>query len=119
MDFFEAEGLKARHWTQVGKQGVPDKEIFKYAREGSHVIVTQDLDFGRLLAEHKSGLPTVIQIRVNIPTPEKADRFCWMQSGLILKNVPFKIYNIQWFERKACTLTQVQTHSRELAFIRG
>jgi len=42
----------------------------EYASAHQAIIITQDLDFTRMLALHGSKLPSVIQLRVDCPTPE-------------------------------------------------
>jgi predicted nuclease of predicted toxin-antitoxin system len=69
-DFLTPLGISSAHWIDLGKIGDPDEAIFDYAREHQSVIITQDLDFTRILALRGSNLPSVIQLRVQCPTPE-------------------------------------------------
>jgi predicted nuclease of predicted toxin-antitoxin system len=69
-DFFATHGIQALHWTEIGKAGDPDEIILDHAVTKTAVIVTQDLDFTRLLALRGSRLPSVIQLRVTCPIPE-------------------------------------------------
>lgn len=46
-----------------------DSEIFDYARSGSWVILTLDLDFGTLLTHARTTGPSVVQIRCADITP--------------------------------------------------
>ncbi|MEI6673874.1 MAG: DUF5615 family PIN-like protein [Verrucomicrobiota bacterium] len=62
--------ITATHWKDLGRIGDPDEIIFDYACEHNAVIVTQDLDFTRILALRGAALPSVIQLRVQCPTPE-------------------------------------------------
>jgi predicted nuclease of predicted toxin-antitoxin system len=60
-----------RHALERGRNvGDPDEAIFEYACSHDAIIVTQDLDFTRMLALRGSHLPSVIQLRVHSPTPE-------------------------------------------------
>ena len=43
-------GISSLHWASVGTLNAPDPEIMAYARERGWVILTQDLDFGTILA---------------------------------------------------------------------
>jgi predicted nuclease of predicted toxin-antitoxin system len=59
----ESEGIEAVHWTTVGDARSTDRQIVDWAREHGHVIFTNDLDFGAILAlTHASG-PSAIQVR--------------------------------------------------------
>jgi predicted nuclease of predicted toxin-antitoxin system len=69
-DFLAALGIQATHWRDIGNMGDPDETLFDYACEHDAVIVSQDLDFTRMLALRGTRLPSVIQLRVQCPTPE-------------------------------------------------
>ena len=60
---FEANGLEAVHWSNVGDARAQDSEIVEYARANDFVVFTHDLDFGVLLALTHANGPSVIQIR--------------------------------------------------------
>lgn len=62
-------GFDARHWKDVGCIGDADTIIFDYASERGAVIITQDLDYTRLLALRGTNLPSLIQLRVDCPLP--------------------------------------------------
>lgn len=47
----EDAGIKAAHWSALGKKSAPNTEIMAYARVNSYVAFTHDLDF-------RSSLPT-------------------------------------------------------------
>ena len=63
-------GINVTHWSDIGKIGDPDETIFDYACDHDAIVVTQDLDFTRILALRGAHLPSVIQLRVQCPTPE-------------------------------------------------
>jgi predicted nuclease of predicted toxin-antitoxin system len=69
-DFLAHHGITATHWRDIGKVGDPDDTIFDYACDEQSIIVTQDLDFTRILALRGTRLPSVIQLRVQCPIPE-------------------------------------------------
>jgi len=73
-DFLAPFGITAAHWTEIGNSGDPDEAIFEYTSSHEAIIVTQDLDFTRILALRGSHLPSVIQLRVHCPTPEVIGR---------------------------------------------
>ena len=68
--FFEGHGVVSIHWTTIGACDAEDSEIFSYALDRGWTVFTHDLDFGTLLAQTKSDGPSVIQARVEDPTPE-------------------------------------------------
>lgn len=74
-DYLAPLGITASHWRDVGKSGDADDTIFDYACEHEAVIVTQDLDFTRILALRGTRLPSVIPLRVSAPVPELVGPF--------------------------------------------
>jgi predicted nuclease of predicted toxin-antitoxin system len=69
-DFLATVGIQSKHWIDVGQPGDPDELILDYARKNHFLILTQDLDFTRMLAHYGNRLPSVIQLRVDSPLPE-------------------------------------------------
>lgn len=67
-----AAGISAVHWSSIGSANAPDKEIITRASEEGWVILTQDLDFGTILAVSNGDKPSVIQIRSEDVSPEAA-----------------------------------------------
>ena len=63
-------GVKAAHWSSIGRPDAPDYEILAYAKSNRYVVFTHDLDFGTILAATKADYPSVIQIRTQDVTPE-------------------------------------------------
>ena len=68
--FLSSFGITATPWRNIGAVGDPDDTIFDYACAHGAIIITQDLDFTRLLALRGTRLPSVIQLRVHCPLPE-------------------------------------------------
>jgi predicted nuclease of predicted toxin-antitoxin system len=64
------DGFQTVHWSEIGPADAPDAEIFRYAREKGYVILTQDLDFGAMIAAAQSTKPSVVQIRSDDLRPE-------------------------------------------------
>jgi predicted nuclease of predicted toxin-antitoxin system len=58
------------HWSTIGRGDAPDAEIIEVARAKSAVILTQDLDFGMILALSGESLPSVVQVRAQATLPE-------------------------------------------------
>jgi predicted nuclease of predicted toxin-antitoxin system len=70
IEFLKGNGFDAVHWSTVGSCLATDREIFDYAAERAMVVFTRDLDFGALLAERKTGRPSVIQVRCQDVLPD-------------------------------------------------
>jgi predicted nuclease of predicted toxin-antitoxin system len=61
--FLSNAGVEAVHWSSIGTANAPDTEIMAYASNHGFVVLTQDLDFGVILAITKVQKPSVVQIR--------------------------------------------------------
>ena len=60
---FTAANIEALHWSSVGSSRAEDTEIMEYARANDLVVLTQDLDFGTILALTQAESPSVVQLR--------------------------------------------------------
>ena len=69
VDFLATAGHEAVHWVDVGEPNAPDREILEQAHRNGQVILTQDLDFGTLLAVGGLATPSVIQFRAQAVLP--------------------------------------------------
>ena len=56
--------------SSVGDPRAPDREICDYASERGLVVLTNDLDFPRILAHGNSGGPSVVLLRSEPLVPE-------------------------------------------------
>lgn len=70
------EKLREHGWniirvSEIMDKKSPDLEILAYAREHNKVIITQDLDFSRLLAVGRYSKPSVINLRLEIANPDR------------------------------------------------
>lgn len=65
-----ALGHQAEHWSDVGSASASDAQISEYARLKGFAILTNDLDFPRILAFTKQGKPSIILLRGQPLTPE-------------------------------------------------
>ncbi|GHT16973.1 hypothetical protein FACS1894189_2020 [Planctomycetales bacterium] len=63
VDSFRQYRLEAIHWSQIGDTRANDKEIVRWARDHGYTIITNDLDFGTILAAEGCSTPSVIQVR--------------------------------------------------------
>ena len=60
----------ALHWTQAGYARALDAEIMAYAERNDYVVLTNDLDFGAILAVTHAKKPSVVQIRSENLNPD-------------------------------------------------
>jgi predicted nuclease of predicted toxin-antitoxin system len=72
LTFLQNEGLTVMRWSAIGDPRAPDVDIMAWARANRFVILTQDLDFGTLLALTQAQGPSVIQLRGNTVAPLSA-----------------------------------------------
>lgn len=63
--FLDAAGFDALHWSEAGPVTASDQEIMARARVDRRVILTNDLDFGAILAATQGDSPSVVQIRAD------------------------------------------------------
>ena len=63
LDTFREADLEAVHWSSVGRVDAPDEAIMEFAAANGMVLLTQDLDFGILLAKSSAIRPSVVQLR--------------------------------------------------------
>ena len=56
-------GYECTAWLDIGLPHAPDTEIMQHAYDNGEIVLTHDLDFGRLLAFSKASRPSVIQFR--------------------------------------------------------
>lgn len=63
-------GWAAEHWSNVGVPDAADSEILGFAAANNYVVLTQDLDFGAILAITHGRKPSVVQIRSVDISPE-------------------------------------------------
>ncbi|MGZ6869656.1 MAG: DUF5615 family PIN-like protein [Frankiaceae bacterium] len=69
VEFLTNADHEATHWVDIGAPDAPDQEVLAYASSRSLVILTQDLDFGTLLAVGGLSTPSVIQFRAQAVLP--------------------------------------------------
>jgi predicted nuclease of predicted toxin-antitoxin system len=62
-DFLRRHGHECVAWLEFGPPNAPDTEIMKWANERGFVVLTNDLDFGKLLAFSRATHPSIIQFR--------------------------------------------------------
>jgi len=69
VEVLSASGIVASHWSDLGPGHAPDSEIMAFAKAGSFVVLTLDLDFGAILAATGGDKPSVIQLRTADVSP--------------------------------------------------
>jgi len=68
-------GHDAVHLRDLGLQCLPDEEIINKARNEDRIILTHDLDFGRLMALSGERLPSVVTFRLQRMHAANVNRF--------------------------------------------
>jgi predicted nuclease of predicted toxin-antitoxin system len=63
-------GFEAVHWSIIGRGDADDAEIMAYAAAQDAIVLTNDLDFGAILAVTGGEKPSVIQIRAETLDPD-------------------------------------------------
>ena len=76
-EFLRKQGYDAIRVDKLKMHKATDKEIFDYAIERNMVIITADLDFGKILSYFKSSKPSVIIFRIRYPSPESINKLLW------------------------------------------
>lgn len=64
-------GHDAIHWSDVGPADAPDDEILRWAGNEGRVVLTNDLDFGAMLATTGASSPSVVQLRTDTTLPSR------------------------------------------------
>ena len=68
--FLVSAGHEAVHWSTIGEHNAADRTLLEHAHSHGQVILTQDLDFGTLLAVGGLSTPSVIQFRAQAVLPD-------------------------------------------------
>ena len=75
-------GIDATHVRDNGLQHATDLTILVFARQHSFVLVSEDTDFGELLALQRTVAPSFVLLRTYEPmTPDE-------QAAILLANIP-------------------------------
>lgn len=62
-------GYSARHVYDVDLDQTPDEEIISFARSSGETILTNDLDFSRIMALSRERFPSIITFRLGALNP--------------------------------------------------
>lgn len=69
-DVLAFEGWDAVHWSTVGDPTALDNEILAWALSENAIVLTQDLDFGAILAATNADAPSVVFLRTQDAMPD-------------------------------------------------
>jgi predicted nuclease of predicted toxin-antitoxin system len=72
VDWLNVRERPAVHWSRVGDARATDRTVLAWAADHGYVLFTHDLDFGAVLASSKLTGPSVVQLRAQDVTPDRA-----------------------------------------------
>jgi predicted nuclease of predicted toxin-antitoxin system len=70
-----AQGYDATHLREQALQRPDDESIIAKARDEGRVILTHDLDFGRIVALSRAGSPSAITFRLGDMRPSRVNHY--------------------------------------------
>jgi len=70
-DALQKQGYTAEHWMNLGPIGASDDDVWNFATQHGYLVLSKDLDFSRMLAQRNTVIPSVIQLRVDNPSPDE------------------------------------------------
>jgi predicted nuclease of predicted toxin-antitoxin system len=70
IEFLRQHGHIAHHWRDLGPPSAPDSEIMRWAVQNRAIVLTQDLDFTKLLFQAGAAMPSLIQLRLDDVRPK-------------------------------------------------
>jgi len=73
--FLRNRGYDAVHLREQNLQRLTDEDVIAKGRLEERVIVTHDLDYGRIVALSRSHLPSVITLRLSNMEPDQVNRY--------------------------------------------
>lgn len=72
VEFLNDSGHDAIHLHDQNLDKLPDSKILEKARGENRILLTNDLDFGELVAASSGNLPSVVIFRLRNMHPQKA-----------------------------------------------
>jgi predicted nuclease of predicted toxin-antitoxin system len=69
VEILQHAGHEAVHWVTIGRPAAEDRELMSWARAHGFVVITNDLDFGAILAATDAEGPSVLQMRTEAVSP--------------------------------------------------
>lgn len=73
--FLQDLGYDALHLHDQGLDRLQDSDILQKARAEGRILLTNDLDFGELIAASGAKLPSVVVFRLRNMRPEQVNRY--------------------------------------------
>ncbi len=73
--FLRGRGYDAIHLREEGLQRLEDKQIIAKALQENRIVLTHDLDFGRIVALSHQQYPTVITFRLDDMQPSQVNHY--------------------------------------------
>jgi predicted nuclease of predicted toxin-antitoxin system len=73
--FLRSQGHDAVHLRDQGLQRLSDEEIVEKAKAENRVILTHDLDFGRIIALSGAHIPSVVTFRLADMRPAQVNHY--------------------------------------------
>ena len=64
------------HLINENMETAGDSEILRKAKDENRIILTHDLDFGKLLATSGTNSPSIVIFRLKNMRPENVNKFC-------------------------------------------
>ena len=74
VEFLRSLGYETKRASELGLSTSTDQEIIDYAAKNSMVLITMDLDVGRIIALIWERKPSVILLRLRKPTVENMNK---------------------------------------------
>ena len=65
-----SSGYDAIHSYRCGLNGKPDEEVIQFASTNGYIIITHDLDYGRIISLSGKAKPSVITLRQKQISPK-------------------------------------------------
>ena len=69
----KSKGYDVVHLSEQGLERLPDDRIVAKAQDEERAIVTQDLDFGRIVALSGHSVPSIVTLRLSNMTPARVN----------------------------------------------
>ena len=73
--FLRAQGHDAIHLRDQGLQRLEDADIIEKARREDRIVLTHDLDFGRIIAVGRASVPSIVTFRLSDMRPAQVNRY--------------------------------------------
>ena len=71
VNFLTENNIESIHWSSIGPSDAPDTVIIQYAKTHDFTVLTNDLDFGFILAITHGIKPSIIQMRTGALGPDR------------------------------------------------